>query len=295
MTTFFRKFAFSLALACLALTFSGAPVLADESGDSEPYVKAEKTVHKKKVVHVKKATKGKHAKAAKVGNVVSEAQEHLAHLGYYTGKIDGKMGPQTKRAIKNFQREHGLKPDGVLGPKTLKALREADKVVLAPPPSTKLPFLTHEYVDDTNLDIHQDYAPPLKGGVKTVYSRFAGVNVTEASDGADKRYTVSMNGQPVLMAGNQSTVIGVSKTYDLGDEDAIILTTYNSDSPVCAYSNFALVLNATGNKLLEIENCTRGYEAEVNNGTLIISFPERDDKRMLGSTWRLEGLTLTRL
>ena len=32
------------------------------------------------------------------------------------------MGPQTRRAIKRFQRAHGLKADGVAGPATLSAL-----------------------------------------------------------------------------------------------------------------------------------------------------------------------------
>jgi lysozyme family protein len=35
---------------------------------------------------------------------------------------DGIAGPQTRRAIRRFQRENGLKVDGILGPQTLAAL-----------------------------------------------------------------------------------------------------------------------------------------------------------------------------
>jgi hypothetical protein len=36
--------------------------------------------------------------------------------------VDGIVGPQTRRAIKRFQRRNGLTPDGIVGPKTLAAL-----------------------------------------------------------------------------------------------------------------------------------------------------------------------------
>lgn len=47
-----------------------------------------------------------------------EIQTALAKAGYYTGAIDGKVGPKTKAAIKQFQQARGLKVDGKVGPKT---------------------------------------------------------------------------------------------------------------------------------------------------------------------------------
>ena len=49
---------------------------------------------------------------------VRQIQGALKNAGYYDGAIDGKMGPKTKEAIKEFQKEYGLKPDGVVGTKT---------------------------------------------------------------------------------------------------------------------------------------------------------------------------------
>ncbi len=45
-------------------------------------------------------------------------QEALKIAGYYQGEIDGKVGPQTKKAIRDFQSAKGLVVDGKVGPKT---------------------------------------------------------------------------------------------------------------------------------------------------------------------------------
>ncbi len=45
-------------------------------------------------------------------------QTALKNAGFYKGKIDGKTGPQTKSAIKAFQKSKKLKPDGLVGKKT---------------------------------------------------------------------------------------------------------------------------------------------------------------------------------
>ena len=47
-----------------------------------------------------------------------QAQAALKKIGFYKGDIDGKMGVQTKKAIKAFQKSKGLNLDGVVGVKT---------------------------------------------------------------------------------------------------------------------------------------------------------------------------------
>jgi peptidoglycan hydrolase-like protein with peptidoglycan-binding domain len=47
-----------------------------------------------------------------------DIQTALKAANFYTGNIDGKIGPKTKRAIVEFQKAKGLKADGKVGPKT---------------------------------------------------------------------------------------------------------------------------------------------------------------------------------
>jgi peptidoglycan hydrolase-like protein with peptidoglycan-binding domain len=47
-----------------------------------------------------------------------EIQTALKNAGYYAATIDGKIGPQTKKAIEEFQKANALQADGKVGPKT---------------------------------------------------------------------------------------------------------------------------------------------------------------------------------
>lgn len=53
-------------------------------------------------------------------------QEALQKLGYYTGRVDGIWGIESRRALARFQKDRGLTVDGVWGPESREALaREA--------------------------------------------------------------------------------------------------------------------------------------------------------------------------
>lgn len=51
-----------------------------------------------------------------------DIQAALKEAGYYDGPIDGKLGPKSRKAIKSFQTDMGLKVDGIAGTMTKKAL-----------------------------------------------------------------------------------------------------------------------------------------------------------------------------
>jgi Putative peptidoglycan binding domain len=48
-------------------------------------------------------------------------QEPVARRGYYTGQVDGVIGPQTRSAIREFQRDNGLAVTGRITPELLQA------------------------------------------------------------------------------------------------------------------------------------------------------------------------------
>lgn len=49
---------------------------------------------------------------------VTKLQQQLKDLGYPI-EVDGKFGPETKRLMKQFQRDRGIKVDGLVGPETM--------------------------------------------------------------------------------------------------------------------------------------------------------------------------------
>lgn len=51
-------------------------------------------------------------------------QRALKSAGYYKGRIDGKIGKYTKRAIRSFQRAKKLRVDGIVGKRTWSALKK---------------------------------------------------------------------------------------------------------------------------------------------------------------------------
>jgi peptidoglycan hydrolase-like protein with peptidoglycan-binding domain len=53
-----------------------------------------------------------------------QIQAALKNAGYYQGVIDGKIGRQSRQAIRDFQKANNLSVDGKVGKKTWAALRE---------------------------------------------------------------------------------------------------------------------------------------------------------------------------
>jgi len=55
------------------------------------------------------------------GSDVVKLQKRLLELGLNPGSADGKFGPKTETALKQFQSNQGFLADGVAGPETLAA------------------------------------------------------------------------------------------------------------------------------------------------------------------------------
>ena len=66
-------------------------------------------------------------KKGRMGADVAQLQAALIALGYACGSwgADGDFGAATDRALRAFQRDHGLEADGAFGPLSLAALKEA--------------------------------------------------------------------------------------------------------------------------------------------------------------------------
>jgi len=65
---------------------------------------------------------------------VREIQTALKNAGCYTGEIDGKKGPFTKKATEEFQKANGLEVDGKVGTKTWAVLSKYTAASTTPAP-----------------------------------------------------------------------------------------------------------------------------------------------------------------
>lgn len=57
------------------------------------------------------------------GVSAADVQRALVRAGFNPGPVDGRIGSQTKKAIKAFQRRNNLHADGIVGEKTWALLR----------------------------------------------------------------------------------------------------------------------------------------------------------------------------
>ena len=93
--------AFIIICGALVLMFSAGLLVPVEAG----YYVAHRTVHKKKVARYSART----------------VQRALREDGYRIA-VDGKIGPQTRAALRDFQSAHGLEPTGRVNKATLTKL-----------------------------------------------------------------------------------------------------------------------------------------------------------------------------
>jgi N-acetylmuramoyl-L-alanine amidase len=71
------------------------------------------------------------------GDDVAALQERLLEMGFDPGRCDGRFGPRTEAALREFQRNVGLTSDGILGPVTLAALDRLRNTVTGGSPSRR--------------------------------------------------------------------------------------------------------------------------------------------------------------
>ncbi len=95
-----------------------APVVAGPALGATIEKKTTTTTERRVVPDGRTAT-GTHALS------VRQVQQDLRAAGYYRGPIDGRMGPRTSQALKDFQHAKGLQITGRLDSRTERALMAA--------------------------------------------------------------------------------------------------------------------------------------------------------------------------
>lgn len=77
------------------------------------------------------------------GDDIAQLQERLTTLGFDSGRIDGVFGPDTDRALREFQRNVGIDVDGTCGPDVWRALDRLARTVKGGTPGTLRSELLH--------------------------------------------------------------------------------------------------------------------------------------------------------
>jgi len=55
--------------------------------------------------------------------LLTAAQQQLKYSGLYNGSVNGQMGLEAQRALRQFQQQHGLRQSGALDGRTMTALQ----------------------------------------------------------------------------------------------------------------------------------------------------------------------------
>lgn len=75
------------------------------------------------------STQPRAARPATDGQLVADIQRGLASLGFFRGQIDGNPGPETARAIREFENFHRYKITGQVQPDLIDLLRKAGATI----------------------------------------------------------------------------------------------------------------------------------------------------------------------
>lgn len=145
-------------------------------------------------------------------------QEGLKKLGFYKGKVDGLMGPQTRNAIKAFQNKAGLVVDGIPGTLTMEKL--------------------NEFLIAKDSDKNRSIIPPLAGGaVVTTTVVQTGMEIVDAANEATEKakpLLETLNFSPivigVILAVIVVVIVGVYVRRIKGSDQEIMYTLSHDDN-----------------------------------------------------------------
>lgn len=253
--------------------------------EARPTYEEKRAAHKLHVSHKHVSSKKKHSKAvAAKPSSLRQAQMELADLGYYTSKVDGKNGAQTRSAIKNFQRDFGLKQTGTLNAQTQAALTKAHQDMRGAGLRNARKGL--------GLETLPTVVAPVIPEPQVVTSRYGKIDIV----GDQPSFEVKLNGQTLLTTSDQQGPLKVSNVYDVNGEDAVLFTVYRPTSP-CFYQNFLVVVRPDGSarETMEIPACSSEPVFETVGKALLIGFPNGHDGRAVGTFWRYENGRVTSL
>lgn len=97
--------------------------LVSEVQDLQRELETNRAERKNALAQIEPASQGVYRTRGGLELSAFDIQKALTNAGYYSGSIDGKIGPDSREAIRRFQTDEGLTADGVCGKVTWDKLR----------------------------------------------------------------------------------------------------------------------------------------------------------------------------
>jgi peptidoglycan hydrolase-like protein with peptidoglycan-binding domain len=106
-----------IAIALLATTMIGAPAFAASNNQmKQPQTKQQQT---NQTQQNEQQAQGSQASQNLSRREIRQAQQALNKDGFKVGRADGRLGPETENAIKQFQQSKQMQPSGQLDQQTM--------------------------------------------------------------------------------------------------------------------------------------------------------------------------------
>jgi len=106
----------------LARFNKGTPVTLVKKENDWYKITVEKKTGYMRADFITAKTKATSLKLESEGDDVKKLQTSLKNLGLLTGRVDGRYGPMTEKAVLGFQKKNNLVQDGIAGPKVQELL-----------------------------------------------------------------------------------------------------------------------------------------------------------------------------
>ena len=214
------------------------------------------------------------------GDEVRRLQEELARYGYYEGDIDGVYGNQTRRAVEQFQYQHGLSADGMAGRVTLTVLYESGQVRLSPNAVTPAPYAT------SGLSVALTEAPATPAAAETpapaaTEPPAATVSATPAATPTATTAATTATAPPTAtpepafeaMEGYGIRLAGAAKALTVAEEDEAEAPLHPYRMGEEVYLPFLEILHEAGINVIASESVEADeYAFAVNDDIIRIAF-----------------------
>jgi peptidoglycan hydrolase-like protein with peptidoglycan-binding domain len=107
-----------IVIALLATTLIGSPVFAASNNQKQPQTKQQQTSQTQPPKQQQTAQDNQ-TQQNLPRREIRQAQQALNKDGFKVGRADGRLGPETEAAIKQFQQSKQIQPSGQLDQQTM--------------------------------------------------------------------------------------------------------------------------------------------------------------------------------